>query len=80
MIKYTFKIDGMKCGMCEAHVCDIIRKNIEAKKIKASHKKNEASFVLDNDADISKVIEQIKAMGYNVLDVKTEEYNKKFIF
>ena len=80
MIKYTFKIDGMKCGMCEAHVCDIIRKNIEAKKIKASHKKNEASFVLDNDADISKVIEQIKAMGYNVLDVKTEEYKKKFIF
>ncbi len=80
MIKYTFKIDGMKCGMCEAHVCDIIRKNIEAKKVKASHKKNEASFVLDNDADISKVIEQIKAMGYNVLDVKTEEYKKKFIF
>lgn len=80
MKKYTFKIDGMKCGMCEAHVCDIIRKNIEAKKVKASHKKNEASFVLDNDADISKVIEQIKAMGYNVLDVKTEEYKKKFIF
>lgn len=80
MIKYTFKIDGMKCGMCEAHVCDIIRKNIEAKKVKASHKKNEASFVLDNDADISKVIEQIKARGYNVLDVKIEEYKKKFIF
>lgn len=80
MIKYTLKIDGMKCGMCEAHVCDIIRKNIEAKKVKASHKKNEASFVLDNEADISKVIEQIKAMGYNVLDVKTEEYKKKFIF
>ncbi len=80
MIKYTLKIDGMKCGMCEAHVCDIIRKNIEAKKVKASHKKNEASFVLDNDADISKVIGQIKAMGYNVLDVKIEEYKKKFIF
>ncbi len=80
MLKYTLKIDGMKCGMCEAHICDIIRKNIEAKKVKASHKKNEASFVLNTEGDISKVIEQIKAMGYNVLDVKTEEYKKKFIF
>lgn len=39
MIKYTLKIDGMKCGMCEAHVCDIIRKNIEAKRLRPLIKK-----------------------------------------
>lgn len=80
MLKYTLKIDGMKCGMCEAHVCDIIRKNSDAKKVKASHKKNEASFVLDEKCDLFKIIEGIKAMGYNVLDTKAEEYKKKFIF
>ena len=25
MIKTSMKIDGMMCGMCEAHVCDAIR-------------------------------------------------------
>ena len=37
MIKTTMKIDGMMCGMCEAHVCDAIRKAVpSAKKITAS--------------------------------------------
>ena len=26
MEKVTVKIDGMMCGMCEAHICDAIRK------------------------------------------------------
>jgi len=25
MIKTVLKIDGMMCGMCEAHICDAIR-------------------------------------------------------
>ena len=38
MIKTTIKIEGMMCGMCEAHVCDAIRKAVPyAKKVKASH-------------------------------------------
>ena len=28
MIKTTLKIDGMMCGMCEAHMNDLIRKDI----------------------------------------------------
>ena len=28
MSKITVKIDGMMCGMCEAHVCDAIRKAV----------------------------------------------------
>ena len=26
MLKYTLKVDGMACGMCEAHVNDAVRK------------------------------------------------------
>ena len=26
MTKYTVKVDGMQCGMCEAHVNDTVRK------------------------------------------------------
>ena len=40
MYKTTLKIDGMMCSMCEAHINDVIRKNMkEAKKVSSSHSK-----------------------------------------
>ena len=52
MIKTTMKIDGMMCGMCEAHICDVIRKTVpSAQKVSASHSKGEASFVTENAVD-----------------------------
>lgn len=45
MIKTTLKIEGMTCGMCEAHICETIRKAVPgAKKVTASHKRGEASL------------------------------------
>ncbi len=32
MNKVTVKIAGMRCGMCEAHVCDIIRRAVPSAK------------------------------------------------
>ncbi len=40
MNKYIIGIDGMRCGMCEAHIEETIRKHVKIKKIKASHLKN----------------------------------------
>ena len=46
MYRTTVKIDGMMCGMCEAHVSDAIRKAVpSAKKVKASRVKKEATFI-----------------------------------
>lgn len=28
MIKYTLAVDGMMCGMCEAHVNDAVRRRL----------------------------------------------------
>ena len=39
MIETTVKIDGMMCGMCEAHVSDVIRSKFNIKKVSASHSK-----------------------------------------
>ena len=48
MTKTILKIDGMMCGMCEAHVNDAIRKIIpNAQKVKSSHTKGKSSFVTD---------------------------------
>lgn len=41
MIKTTLRIDGMMCGMCEAHVNDAIRARFNVKKVTSSHAKGE---------------------------------------
>ena len=52
MKKITVKIDGMMCGMCEAHICDTIRRAIpDAKKVSASRKSGEATFLSDGGID-----------------------------
>ena len=51
MKKITVKIDGMMCGMCEAHICDTIRRAFpDAKKVKASRAQKEATFLIDGSA------------------------------
>ena len=37
MIKYTLKIDGMMCGMCEAHINEAVRAAFKVKKVSSSH-------------------------------------------
>ena len=44
MLQITVKIDGMMCGMCEAHVNDAIRKAFPVKKVSASHSKGPVSY------------------------------------
>ena len=36
MWKYTVEVNGMMCGMCEAHVNDAIRKAFPVKKVNSS--------------------------------------------
>ena len=50
MIKTSMKIDGMMCGMCEAHVCDTIRKAVpSAKKVSASRSKKEGAVAKQHE-------------------------------
>ena len=77
MNKITVKIDGMMCGMCEAHICDTIRKAFpDAKKVKASKKGGEATFLTDEPIDKDKIEKAITETGYTFISV-TEEQNKK---
>ena len=81
MLKTTVKIDGMMCGMCEAHICDVIRKTIpSAKKISASHSKGEASFITEIAVDEILLKKAIDATGYTCLGLKSVPYEKKSFF
>ena len=78
MVKTTLKIDGMMCGMCEAHICDAIRKTVPAaKKVVASRSKKEASFLTDAAVDTEALKAMINETGYTCLDVASTPYEKK---
>ncbi len=81
MFKTTLKIEGMMCGMCEAHICDAIRKTIpSARKVSASQKKKEASFLSEKPVDEKRLKAAIDATGYTCLAVESGIYEKKGFF
>ena len=72
-MKIILKIDGMACGMCEAHINDVIRKNFpKAKKIKSSYRKGESSFVIEEGFNEELLKNEIAKTGYGVLSVSIE--------
>lgn len=77
MYKTTAKVEGMRCGMCESHVSDIVRRNFDVKKVTASHVKNSLVIVSDEPIDESKLRLAIGADGYLVSNVSAEEYRPK---
>lgn len=77
MHQITLKIDGMRCPMCEAHVCDAIRRALpQAKKVKASAHKGIATFLLEEEVDVSPAIAKIESTGYRILDQQSSPAKK----
>ena len=81
MNKVTLKIDGMMCGMCEAHICDTIRKAVpSAKKVAASRSKKEATFLTEETVDADSLKAAIDATGYTWMGMDLESFEKKGLF
>ena len=91
MYRNTVKIDGMACGMCEAHICDAIRKAFpdarkirkafpDARKVSASHRKKEASFLTDQPAGEAELGQTVEATGYHYLSSESVPWEKKGLF
>ena len=89
MEKIVVKVDGMQCGMCEAHVNDTIREAhvneavraaFPVKKVTSSHAKGETVILTEQDIDDAKLKEVIDKTGYEVGTVTREPYEKKGLF
>lgn len=81
MNKVTVKIDGMMCGMCEAHINDTVRKTYPSvKKVNSSHKKGETTFLYDGEIDEETLKAAINETGYEFISMKTQPYVKKGLF
>lgn len=77
MIRTTVKVDGMMCGMCEAHVNDAVRKAFPVKKVSSSHGKGETVILSEDAPDPETLRAAIDATGYRVLDIRSAPYEKK---
>lgn len=80
MYKTIAKVDGMRCGMCESHVNDVVRRNSDVKKVNASHAKGEVVIVSEQPVDEQKLRFVVGEQGYAVGTVTSEEYNQKGLF
>lgn len=77
MVKMVLNVEGMACGMCEAHINDAIRRAFPVKKVHSSHSKGRTEIVAEQALDEDKLRSVISATGYSVTDVHTEPYEKK---
>lgn len=80
MRKITLKIDGMQCGMCEAHVNDAVRGAFPVKKVTSSHSKGETVILAEQEIDERALRDVIGRTGYEVCSVSSEPYEKGDFF
>ena len=80
MIETTVKVDGMMCGMCEAHVSDAIRGALPVKKVPASHTKGQAVILSEAPLDEETLRAAIGKTGYEVQGISARPYEKKGLF
>lgn len=77
MVKITVKVEGMACGMCEAHINEAVRNAFSVKKVTSSHTKNQTIILAENELDEQKLKEVIAKSGYDLVSIGKEPYEKK---
>lgn len=77
MIKITVGVEGMVCGMCEAHINEAVRNAFPLKKVTSSHTKKQTVIIVENDVDEQKLKDVIAKSGYEAVSVNRGPYEKK---
>lgn len=80
MVQTTVKIEGMQCGMCEAHVNDAVRSAFQVKKVTSSHTKGETVILSESEIDSQQLRDVIEKTGYQIVSVSSAPYVKKGLF
>ncbi len=80
MFKITVGVEGMACGMCEAHVNDAVRSAFSVKKVNSSHTKKETVIITESDISESELTDVITKTGYEVVSVEKQPYESKGFF
>ena len=63
----VLKIDGMKCGECESHVNDIIRRNFKVKKVSSTQRTGEVKILSKEELNLQEIEEKLMSYGYKII-------------
>ena len=77
MVKITLVIEGMACGMCEAHINEAVRNAFQVKKVTSSHTKKQTVIIAEKDIPEQELKNVIVKAGYDAVSVDSEPYEKK---
>lgn len=77
MYEIILGVEGMRCGMCEAHVNDAIRNNFKVKKVESSHDKSRTVILSEEEIAQDQLKSVIGEIGYNVTSFSVKPYEKK---
>ncbi|MCM1127256.1 MAG: heavy-metal-associated domain-containing protein [Lachnospiraceae bacterium] len=80
MVKMIVGVEGMACGMCEAHINEAVRNAFPVKKVTSSHTKKQTVIVSEQDIPEQELKDVIAKAGYDAVSVDREPYEKKGLF
>ncbi|MDE6625238.1 MAG: heavy-metal-associated domain-containing protein [Lachnospiraceae bacterium] len=80
MVKITVNIEGMACGMCEAHINEAVRNAFQVKKVTSSHVKKQTVIIAEEDIPEQGLKDVVAKAGYDAVSVDSEPYEKKGLF
>ena len=80
MLKITLEVEGMRCGMCETHVNDVVRRVEGVTKVASSHAKVRMEVLAEDSVDIMRIKAEITAQGYTVGNIHSQQYEKHGLF
>lgn len=69
MVKITIGIEGMACGMCEAHINEAVRNAFPVKKVTSSHRKKQSVIIAKEDIPEQELKNVVAKAGYGVVSV-----------
>ena len=69
MVKITAQVEGMRCGMCEAHVNGVVRRAFPVRKVSSSHARGETVIIAEQCIDDERLRKAIGDAGYKVTSI-----------
>ena len=80
MFQYTIGVEGMACGMCEAHVNEAVRNAFQVKKVTSSHTKKQTIILTEQEISEQELKNVVAGAGYTAGAVSREPYETKGLF
>ena len=80
MVKITVGIEGMDCGMCEAHINEAVRNAFQVEKVTSSHTKKQTVILAETDIPEQELKSVVAKAGYDAVSVSSVPYEKKGLF